>query len=289
MADMGGWKKCLWEETKKSLTAGSCLFVYDTETTGLSPERDKVIEIGIYQVIVNPDYSVTVVDKFHRYINQGVPLPPVITDLTGITDELLAGAPDEDEVFADLIEFWGAAPVVSGYNIRNFDNKFMAELYARHGLKFEPKAVIDGIELARNRLVKDKDVPNYKLGTCAEYYGIEFDAHSAIEDACATTRLIEQFFKEYHAEEELEGTHPEPKNLLKPKVLSASYWEGYRGYPRVYFNTTAGSVYYDVRGHQWGGKPPCDISTLDMEWLSEEACRLLAPETLKSFRGQKKF
>ena len=87
------------------------LVVLDTETTGLDPERDRIIDIGA--VRLGPDLDVR--ERFVTLVDPGVPIPLFITRLVGITDADLRGAPAFPQAFADLREFAGDAVLV-GHN-----------------------------------------------------------------------------------------------------------------------------------------------------------------------------
>lgn len=284
---MSSWTNSarIWGDAKSCLAESRKLIVYDTETTGLSPERDRIIEFAAIKFDVSEDYSLTQTDSLHLYINPGMPLPSIITEITGITEEELADKPHEEDVFDQIRSFMDESATICGYNIISFDNRFIDNLYARQGLRFKPSQVIDGIVLARDRLKKDYEVENHKLGTIAAYYGIDFQAHSALEDAGATARVVEQLFKEYAEEEKDMATVK--AGLIRPGIKAVRFWEGYRGFSRIYVNTDAGDLFYDIRRNEWGAKPPCDIESIDMEWLEAEACRVTssAPNALRYFKG----
>lgn len=272
------WKtKSLWPELKPLLVPNEPIVVYDLETTGLSSKNDRIIEIAAIKFMVDDALQMHEIDAYHQYINPGRPLPDVIVELTGITDETLADKPSEAEVYPAIKEFFGSA-TVSGYNIEGFDNKFLGELYGRMGDFFTPKGTVDCIKMARNRLVKMTgtppagDVENYKLATIGAFFHLDFNAHSAIEDARTTGKLTQIFIDEYLSDEEapVEDT---PAGTLQPTISTISYWPGFKGFSRIYVNTNMGSVYYDIRGQIWGGKD-LDIANVDMEYLEKEVFRL---------------
>lgn len=272
------WKsKSLWPDIKAAMVPNKPIIVYDLETTGLSSKNDRIIEIAAIKYWVDEGLQMHEVDVYHQYINPGRPLPEVITELTGITDEMLSDKPAEGQVYADIKEFFGNC-TVSGYNIENFDNKFMAELYGRMGDFFTPKGTVDCIKMARNRLVKISgtppvgDVGNYKLATIGAFFHLDFTAHSAIEDARTTGKLTQLFVNEYLAEA-AQPVEPAPSGTLQPTIKTVSFWPGFKGFSRIYVNTNMGSVYYDIRGQVWGGKD-LDIANVDMDYLEKEVFRL---------------
>ena len=265
------WKgKSLWPEIRETLSQRRPVVVFDLETTGLSSKNDRIIEIAAIKYDVDDDCTMHEVSTLHSYMNPGMTLPEKIVELTGITDAMLADKPSEQDVFPQIMPFFEGC-IVSGYNIDNFDVKFMSELYGRMGKFFRPFGSIDCIKMARNRLAKGEDVEDYKLGTVGAYFGIDFTAHSAIEDTRTTGKLVQLFINEY-IEESKTPVVP-VTDSLRPIVESISFWPGFKGFSRIYVNTNMGTVYYDIRSQVWGGKD-IDISRIDMDYLESEAFRL---------------
>ncbi|MCX6025168.1 MAG: exonuclease domain-containing protein [Chloroflexi bacterium] len=148
----------------------------DLETTGLSPERDSVIEIGA--VLFRGE---RVEDEWSTLVNPGHPIPRAITDLTGITDAMVAEAPRLDRALAILEPLVGDRPIL-GQSI-GFDLGFLQ----RHGLfKFNP--AYDTYDLAAVLL---PTAPRYNLGALASTLGVILPAtHRALDDARATRAVF---------------------------------------------------------------------------------------------------
>jgi DNA polymerase-3 subunit epsilon len=116
-----------------------------------------------------------------------MPIPPVVTELTGIDDELVRGAPDASVVLAGLTEMIGDSVLV-GHNIE-FDRSFIDASLARSAATPLPNAAVDTLYLAR-RLVRE-DVLDCKLGTLARRFRLEHrPSHRALEDVLATADLL---------------------------------------------------------------------------------------------------
>lgn len=148
----------------------------DLETTGLNPDRDAIIEIGV--VRFKDDQ---VLDTWSSLVNPGRSLPYRIQQLTGITQAQLSAAPALSEVRPALVRCVGDAPVV-GHNI-GFDLGFLR----RHGLLMANPAV-DTFELAS---ILVPYAARYSLGTLAEHLGIHFPTrHRALDDARAAKDLF---------------------------------------------------------------------------------------------------
>lgn len=151
------------------------LVALDLETTGLDPRRDRIIEIGAVRM-----RDGEILAEFSRLIDPGVPLPPVITEITGILPEQLTGQPSIAELLPEFTRFVGDAPVI-GHNV-DFDMAFLARQGAlRDNLR------LDTVELAGVLL---PHASRYSLGNLAAETGVSLKrAHRALDDARATALL----------------------------------------------------------------------------------------------------
>lgn len=161
----------------------------DVETTGLNPKTDKLIEIGAVKV-----RDGKIAEHFHSLVYPGRKLEERITLLTGITDEMLADAPQIDEVLPKLLAFIGD-DVLVGHRVL-FDFSFIKKAAVNMKLSFEKKG-IDTLKIARQFL---PELPSKRLGDLCEYYQIPIDAHKAESDAGAAAllyfKLAERFGEE---------------------------------------------------------------------------------------------
>lgn len=160
----------------------SLLAVIDFETTGISPGNgDRATEVAI--VLVEGG---RVVDRFQSLMNAGVYIPPFITELTGITNAMVAGAPPAAQVMLDASRFVGSAPLVA-HNAA-FDRKFWQAELALCGLA-APQPFICTLLLSR-RLYPQ--APNHKLGSLVDYHGLPRtgQAHRALADAEMAAALL---------------------------------------------------------------------------------------------------
>ena len=148
----------------------------DIEATGLDPERDAIIEVGAVKFRDDE-----VLDTLSTFVRPGRPIPREITELTGIRDDDVAGAPGLHDVLSRLARFVGQWPIV-GHSIE-FDLGFLR----RHSRLFENE-LLDTFELASVLL---PHAERYSLSVLARMLGIETDrAHRALDDAQATHRLF---------------------------------------------------------------------------------------------------
>lgn len=159
----------------------------DLETTGLEAKKDRIIEIGAVKV-----KDGAVVEEYGTLVNPQMEIPARITELTGITNEMVAGKPCVREAVEHLVEFCKDLPLL-GHNIL-FDYGFVKHNAVNLGMTFEKKGM-DTLKLARVFL---PDLPSRSLQNLRVYYGIpQDDAHRALEDARTTYLLYERLRKEF--------------------------------------------------------------------------------------------
>jgi DNA polymerase III subunit epsilon len=156
--------------------------VVDLETTGASPSDCAITEVGAVRYRAGECLG-----TFQTLVNPGVPVPPFITVLTGITEAMVLPAPRIAEVLPALLEFVGGAVVV-GHNVR-FDVAFLDAALLAHGYSRLGHRRVDTIGLAR-RLLRD-DVPNLRLSTLARHLRTSVEpCHRALDDARATAEVL---------------------------------------------------------------------------------------------------
>ena len=155
------------------MALGGEFVAFDLETTGLDQRTDAIIEIGAVRVREG-----AVVDKFTSFAQPGRPLSAKTVSLTGITDELLKGAPPPEEAVDAFLDWAGDAPLCAHNAV--FDTGFIREYCRRSGRKFDP-LYFDTLILAQYLCPK---LPNHKLDTVANALGLPpFQHHRAYDDA----------------------------------------------------------------------------------------------------------
>jgi len=166
--------------------------VIDLETTGGAPGRDAITEVGAVKYRGGERLG-----TFQTLVNPGVPIPPMITVLTGITEQMVAPAPMIGAVLPPLRDFLGLAlvaddlppdTIVVGHNVR-FDLAFLDAAFAAHGYDRLPHRHVDTLRLAR-RLLRD-ELPNLRLLTLARHLRAPtVPCHRALADAMATAEVL---------------------------------------------------------------------------------------------------
>lgn len=156
--------------------------VLDLETTGGSANGCEITEVGAVKL-----RGGECLGRFETLVNPGVPIPPMITVLTGITEAMVLPAPPIEQVLPQFLEFLGGAVIV-GHNVR-FDMSFLDAAAVRLGYGRVVNRRVDTVGLAR-RLVRD-EVPNLKLATLARALRAPTEPnHRAMADAQATAEVF---------------------------------------------------------------------------------------------------
>lgn len=159
----------------------------DLETTGLDAKKDKIIEIGACRVV---DGEIT--DTISTFICPKRCLSGRITEITGITDQMLEHSPEIGEVIGQVTEFCQGLPILGHHVI--FDYSFLKQAAVNAGLEFE-KTGIDTLALCR-RFMPEEEKKN--LAAACTYYGIVNEtAHRALSDA-KTAHILYQKIKSAH-------------------------------------------------------------------------------------------
>lgn len=159
------------------------LVVVDVETTGLQPEQADLIEIGAVRL-----RSDQVMGEFFTLIRPPGPVPDTITELTGISDAMVGGAPPAATALRAFLAFARDAVLVAHHAA--FDIAFLTRGCAAAGLPWPPAAVLDTAVLAR-LLLSHEQVPDCKLATLAAYFGTRTEpCHRALADAQATAEVL---------------------------------------------------------------------------------------------------
>lgn len=280
-----------------SLKRGDAVIVYDTETTGLSVSKgDRILEFSAEKFLVEEDFELKLIDNIQIFINPQFPIPPKVTEIHGITDEFIADKPTEAQVFDKIFE-WMNDAIVCGHNV-SFDNRFISDMFERHGETFTPVLVLDTLQAARD-LVDAKSVPDNKLATIAKLYGCDegMTFHTAKDDVHVCGKLLQVFLDEYR--EKIEEHNDKPKTAEEmlaqiksrqqklPKIIP--YIKGmcvqvyhHSNNNRLYFYTDCGSIWWDRYNKCWGYNPQkmkVPVESIDMEAFIKRALWLAKCQT----------
>ena len=172
-------------ENSKGQSFKDSYVVFDIETTGFSPLKNKIIEIGAVKVV---DGAIT--ERFSTFVNPDVPIPFDIEKLTGINDAMVLPYPPIDVILPQFLEFVGDSALVA--HNAGFDVGFISHYAEEQGLPFQP-SVLDTVSLARLLL---PNLNRFKLDTVAKALNISLENHHrAVDDAEATAEIFAAFVK----------------------------------------------------------------------------------------------
>lgn len=153
---------------------------FDIETTGLSAARDMITEIGAVKV-----ENGVITDTFSTFANPEMPIPQKITQLTGITDDMVKDAPSQSEAVGAFLEFAGNNVLVA--HNAPFDTSFIAKACEDMGREYNYTS-IDTVAISRAILT---DIKNCKLDTVAKFLRLgDFNHHRATDDAEMLARIF---------------------------------------------------------------------------------------------------
>ncbi|QCR21689.1 exonuclease domain-containing protein [Pontibacter sp. SGAir0037] len=217
--------------------------IIDIETTGSQPAQDKITEIAIF---IHDGHQI--VDKYATLINPQRPIPYFITQLTGISDEMVQDAPKFYEVAKEIVEFTEGKVFVA-HNVR-FDYSFLKKEFADLGFTFQRKTLCT-VRLSRSLI---PGLPSYSLGKLCKSIDIDLQQrHRAIGDAEATAKLFDKLIKinrpvidgAQHMAEPSEQLKQEIKTSLLPPAISKEQIDALPLVPGVYyFHNDKGEVIY---------------------------------------------
>ena len=192
--------------------------VLDLETSGGSPRLGAgITEIGVVKV-----KGGQVLGTFQSFVDPGHSLPVFITQLTGISDEMLISAPFIDEILPTLFDFLGSADetVVVAHN-SPFDLSFLMAAAKTHEIDWPDYLTVDTARLARAVLDRD-EVINCKLSTLADFFGATTSPnHRALEDAMATVDVLHGLIErlagfDVHSFEQMRNFPSRKKRVKRP-------------------------------------------------------------------------
>lgn len=186
--------------------------IIDIETTGGQPAQDKITEIAIFIHDGNQ-----VVEQYHSLINPQRPIPFFITQLTGITDDMVKDAPKFYEVAKDIVQITEGRIFVA-HNVR-FDYSFLKKEFSDLGFNFQRKTLCT-VRLSRSLI---PGLPSYSLGKLCQSINIDLKMrHRAIGDAEATTELFDRLLKINPGEMQASGDSQETRKKLISSAVKTS-------------------------------------------------------------------
>ena len=167
---------------------------YDTETTGIKADRDRIIEIAAYDPIEDR--------SFCTLVNPNCPIPKEASNIHNITDEMVKDAPTFEVVGIQFAEFCPENTVLIAHNNDGFDRHFIRCEYERSGLELPKWEYLDTLKWARRYR---PDLPRHSLQHLREAYGIEANnAHRALDDVIVLHEVFSRMIDDLSIEKVME-------------------------------------------------------------------------------------
>lgn len=166
--------------------------VFDIETTGLNPFEEKMTEIG---AVVVENGKIT--ESFNTFVNPEKLIPPKIIQITGITDDMVADAPSQEEAVKAFLDFTQGRPLIA-HNAHGFDMRFIKLACEKYGVPLK-NTYIDTLPLSQALY---QGLHNYKLDTVGKHLEIPpFNHHRASDDAKALAQIFEKMIEDLQHKE----------------------------------------------------------------------------------------
>lgn len=162
--------------------------VFDIETTGLDTDNSRIIEIGAIRVL-----NGEMIGEFDKLINPGIHISDEITNINGISNEMVAEADYPGVVLSEFKRFIEGAEFLVGHNAYRFDYPFVQSEFKRNFIKHDKLYVKDTLFIARKKIPR---LRSYSLKNLTAHFGIiNQTAHRALSDVLATYELFKELEK----------------------------------------------------------------------------------------------
>jgi len=177
------------------LSSDRPLAFLDLEATGSDPASARVIQVAVLRLIENGG-ALSLADSLETLVDPGGPISAEVSDLTGITDQMVESAPPFNELGGDLRPLLQDAPYLAGYNSLQYDVPLLRAEYARYGLGSLPgpddRVHLDVVRLEeafRGKSLRD---------VFQKYFGREPEkAHTAMADVRSTCKVLKGHLQTY--------------------------------------------------------------------------------------------
>ena len=188
--------RCTYQESLDNSNTNNYI-VFDFETTGVNRSVDRIIQVAAVRV-----KDGVIVDEYDRLVHPGKLVSSNISQLTGITNEMLQNEADETVVIPEFINWVNKEkPQYFVAHNGNFDVDFLKSACRRiGGLVMPVSALLDTLKFARKVFPKGNagGLQNHKQETLAKHYGIKYDAHNAKEDVKALQQIYVKLCEDGH-------------------------------------------------------------------------------------------
>lgn len=167
---------------------------YDTETTGIRSEKDRIIELAAFDPTLNK--------TFVKLINPGMPIPAEASAIHHITDEMVSESPSFAQIIPEFVDFCSGETVLIAHNNDGFDVHFLRSEFSRASEPMPQWRFLDTLKWARKYR---PDLPRHTLQILREIYGFEANnAHRALDDVIILHKVFSAMIDDLSLETVLE-------------------------------------------------------------------------------------
>jgi DNA polymerase III epsilon subunit family exonuclease len=267
-----------WATLLRRADQGEAYHIIDTETTGLSPTSNRVIELATVTV-----QGGRIVDRFETLIDPGVAIPPRITSITGISAPMLDGAPAPQEALRQWLAYLERHPGHFVAHNARFDWDFLNAEFARASLAWPFTQWTCTVRLSRYCLPK---LRKHGLESLIQHFGIRVsDRHRALADVEATAEVFVQCLAILRARE---GTVTERLPAGPSTPLPEPEWAALLAHLKAHSNATAAMLAQHANAARWDeGALVLRVTPVYQPRLTQEAARFaLVEAAVRAVYGQ---
>lgn len=204
---------------------------YDTETTGVRPKEDRIIEIAAFDPLLNT--------TFCQFVNPLMPIPAESTQICGITDEMVKDANTFADVGKAFLDFCKGDVVLIAHNNDRFDKFFLIEECKRSSLILPNFAYIDTLLWARKYR---SDLPKHSLQYLREVYNVkQNNAHRALDDVQVLHQVFSQMIDDLTMEQVIDLLYSQASSEILQMPFGKHKGEPLNKLPKFYLKWLAGS------------------------------------------------
>lgn len=217
-------------ELKKILEQGKPIYSLSIQTSGLDIQKDDILQIGIVKCHLDNGVLVSD-DTFDTYVNPHHPISSETTNINGITNEMVADAPDIDAALEKAAGFMGREPIILGFNCDKFANPFLKYAGFETGNMIYPESTIDLFVMSYTFIQKNSNIKAYTYKAVSDYLEC-YDDGTFSRNALHTAKTYVNIFNKIYPSI--------PTGCEKAKILNVNYWEKSRNVRSLYVETDHG-------------------------------------------------
>lgn len=225
------------------------------DTTGLDPEKDEIIRIGVVSVgFTGHCFEVSEHEHFSFLVHPEHPVPKKISKINGITNEDLSGASPIEVVMRQVYEKLGSKINIIGWNTEKFLVPFLKNAGFNSGYMIYPVCRLDLMNVSRSLLPQSKKLTSYSSFCVARFLDIYKDG---MEKEIMYQKVYDALIPEF------------PSGTEQAKVISASLWKKSSSVRFIFFETDHGKVALNCNTGFWHEQTPGFFDTVDMDGLTD--------------------